>query len=216
MGDGVWAGGDNDDSSSSSFDNADNKVRVRTGDRIRSLVTVGAVHRPPAVNPSKCVTRGALAYTDETYPGAFLKESQGIGYVSVGGNAITGENTKYEKITDADKLYATRGEGSASRVAYTSYEAVCGKGNVDGDGVVPLEWTLLEGSQQVRLDGVLHSINEAGTTIPTDRWYGSDAVIDRWLPIALEEAGIPTNNKGQSSPFDLAGLQKWASELFQD
>ena len=135
----------------------------------------------------------------------------------MGGNAITGDNTKYEKTTDADKLYATsRGEGSASRVAFTSYETVCGKGNVDGDGVVPLEWSLLEGSKQVRLDGVLHSINEAGTNIPTDRWYGSDAVIDRWLLIALEEAGIPTNNKGQSSPFDLAGLQKWASELFQD
>ena len=85
MGDGVWAGGDNDNddsssrsssSSSNSFDNdnADNKVRVvRTGDRIRSLVTVGAVHRPPAVNPSKCVTRGALAYTDSTYPGAFFE-----------------------------------------------------------------------------------------------------------------------------------------------
>jgi hypothetical protein len=29
---------------------------------------------------------------------------------------------------------------------------------------------------------VLHSINEAGTTLPTERWYGSENVVDRWLP----------------------------------
>ena len=65
------------------------------------------------------------------YPGAFLKEL-GINYVSIGGAAIVGNNAKDQELeTNADNVYANRGEGSASRVAYTSYEAVSGV----GDGV---------------------------------------------------------------------------------
>lgn len=195
MGDGLWCP----------------ETQTRTAERICGLVTVGAIHRPP-VSVGSCVTRGALAYTDETYPGAFLKE-EGVAYVSVGGDAVVGDNTKEDEEeaddkSEADKLYAARGEGKAARVAYTSYEAVCGTGTVTGDGVVPLEWTQLDGSKQLQLQGVVHSINEAGTTIPTDKWYGSEGVIDRWLPTVLEEAGISTETKSGSSgmSFDLAGM----------
>lgn len=184
---------------------------IRTCDRVRCLATLGAIHQAPA-EFSTCVTRGALQSTNDMFPGAFLKDS-GIGYVSVGGAAIVGDNTKeQESKTDADELYANRGEGSASRVAFTSYEAVCGKGDVIGDGVVPFDWSQLEGSQKIRLDGVLHSINEAGTTIPTDRWYGSEGIVDSWLPTVLEEAGLSSTTKaGGFAPF--AGLQEWASNL---
>ena len=89
-----------------------------------------------------------------------------------------------------NEVYKVRGEGSASSVAYTSYDAVSGNGELTGDGVVPLDWSLLEGSRTIILDGVLHSINEAGTTLPTDRWYGAEPVVDRWLSKALEEAGV--------------------------
>ena len=65
----------------------------------------------------------------------------------------------------------------------------CGRGDVTGDGVVPLDWTLLEGSKQLKLPGVLHSMNEAGTTLPTDRWYGADKVVDTWLPTVREAVG---------------------------
>lgn len=200
MGNGVWC----------------EETQSKTADKICGLVTVGAIHKPP-VSVGSCVTRGALAYTDQNYRGAFLKED-GIGYVSVGGDAIVGDETKKDEPqpTDADSFYATRGEGSAARVAFTSYKAVCGQGDVTGDGVVPLEWTQLEGSKQLKLEGVLHSINEAGTTIPTNRWYGSEAVIDRWLPTALEEAGIKTNEAGiKKNAFDIGTLQKWASDIFQ-
>ena len=44
----------------------------------------------------------------------------------------------------------------------------------------------LDGATKLKLDGVLHSSNEAGTTMPTDRWYGSERVVDRWLPAAIE------------------------------
>lgn len=199
MGDGLWCP----------------ETNARTAERICGLVTVGAIHKAP-VDAGTCVTRGALRNTDDAYPGAFLK-SEGVGYVSVGGDAIFGDNSKdAEEKSEADELYSTRGEGSAGRVAYTSYEAVCGTGGVTGDGVVPFEWTQLEGSKQLKLDGVLHSINEAGTTIPTDRWYGSEGVIDRWLPTALEEADISSGgSQSKEGGFDLSGLQKWASGVFQ-
>ena len=43
------------------------------------------------------------------------------------------------------------------------------------------KWHAVQDDAFQQLDGVLHSINEAGTTLPTDRWYGSEAVVDRWL-----------------------------------
>lgn len=197
LGDGTW----------------DEESGVRTADRVKCLATIGAIHKPPATAGS-CVTRGALAYTEEMYPGAYLA-GEGIGYVSVGGDAIVGNNAKDlpEDATDADKAYAVRGEGNAQRVAYTSYEAVCGEGEVTGDGVVPLEWARLDGARHVPLEGVLHSINEAGTTIPTDRWYGADGVVDRWLPAVLEEAGIATNRRGGVA--DGLGLGSSLAKMFQ-
>jgi pimeloyl-ACP methyl ester carboxylesterase len=190
LGDGSWIGSE-----------------ARAADRVRALITVGAIHKPPAGDAaSSCVTRGALAYLDEMYPGAYLAE-EGIRYVSVGGDAVVGKQPQKnqqllssndemkERSEEVNDVYKVRGEGSASSVAYTSYTAVSGKGEITGDGVVPLEWALLEGSRTIVLEGVLHSINEAGTTLPTDRWYGSEGVIDRWLTAALDEAGIDTGTK---------------------
>lgn len=210
MGDGTWADAD-----------AEEGGEIRTADRVRCLATIGAIHRPPQ-DVGTCVTRGALAYTDEMYPGAYLK-NEGVGYVSVGGDAIVGNNAKDMPVepTDADQAYAVRGEGNAQRVAFTSYEAVCGQGEVTGDGVVPLECSILagnddgtgDGAVHLSLENVLHSINEAGTTIPTDRWYGAEDVVDRWLPAVLEEAGIAESSKnGGGGGFAIAdGLAK----LFQ-
>ena len=200
LGDGSWAFGDNA------------MAQPRASDRVQALITVGAIHKPPAGGAaSSCVTRGVLAYLDERYPGAHLT-NEGITYVSVGGDAIVGS----EVTSDANEMkagsqkvndiYEVRGERSASSVAFTSYKAVSGDGEMTGDGVVPLEWTLLEGSRAIVLDGVLHSINEAGTTLPTDRWYGSEKVVDKWLYDALEAAGIISSKS--SNPL------KWPSWNF--
>ena len=62
-----------------------------------------------------------------------------------------------------------------------NYKALSGDGTAAGDGVIPVAVAHLEGARQLTLENVLHSINEAGTTLPTDRWYGSEAVVDRWL-----------------------------------
>jgi len=190
MGDGIW----------------NEEEQVRTAERIRALVTIGAIHQPPT-DPSKCVTRGALAYTNEWYPGAFLAK-EGISYISVGGNTIVGDNNNQQETNnniDSNTILTEeqlKRRTKASRVAYTAYESVCGEGTVSGDGVVPLEWSLLEGSRHIPLDGVFHSINEAGTTLPTDRWYGAENVIDQWLPAVLEEANIKTKNNNMAGLLD--------------
>lgn len=191
--------------------------QLKTSDRIQCFVTLGAIHRVPEINPESCVTRGALKNTDSLYPGAFLKQF-GIKYIAVGGSAVVGDDAQPpEDVSDiesskVDELYSKRGEGSSARVAYTSYQAVSGIGNLIGDGVVPLDWAHLDGAIKITLDGVVHSINEAGTTIPSDRWYGSDNVIDRWLPVVLQEMGI--TNKTMKS-YEISSLSSFPfSNLF--
>jgi hypothetical protein len=66
---------------------------------------------------------------------------------------------------------------------------------------------------------VVHSINEAGTTMPTDRWYGSEDVIDRWLPEVLKEMEINASSGGSNginvgNVFDMSSLKNLASNLF--
>ena len=175
LADGAWSAG-NDDA-------------VNAAELVSGLVTLGTPHFPPP-DGTPDMTQGVLKYVDECYPGAFLGE-KGIGYVCVGGDAIVGDNSRATTPTEAsvDNIYSMRGEGSASRVAYNSYLMTCGRGDVTGDGVVPLEWTLLAGSNQLVLPGVLHSINEAGTTMPTERWYGSEKIVDQWLPTVRAATG---------------------------
>ena len=88
-----------------------------------------------------------------------------------------------------DSVYARRGEGSAGRVAFLNYKSLSGSGSQPGDGVIPLSCAHLPGAEQVTLDGVVHSINEAGTAMPTERWYGSEGVVDRWWRPAMEMLG---------------------------
>ena len=178
----------------------------RASDVVSGLVTLGTPQFPPEEGTVTDMTQGVIKFVDDTYPGAFLA-SEGIGYVTVGGDTIVGDDSKGkpgDDATDADKVYALRGEGSASRAAYTSYLMTCGRGDVSGDGVVPIDWTLLDGAKQLRLPGVLHSINEAGTTLPTDRWYGSEKIVDMWLPAVREATG---ESGGIGGALEAAGQQ---------
>ena len=142
---------------------------------------------------------------------ALLEPAAGVAYVTVAGAAIQGNSARPDddsnsnvdpsdptlparellagaaSRTEADEVYAKRGEGSAARVAFTNYQALAGDGEAEGDGVIPVGCAHLPGALQLTLDGVLHSINEAGTTLPTERWYGSEKVVDRWLEPTLAE-----------------------------
>lgn len=151
LGDGAWTG----------------KAAKEVRDLVQGCVTLGTPHMPPAP-PGVCVTRGALGHVHLNYPGAFLKP-QGLFYMTVAGVAVEGRR---------EPRGAGRRErrgGSIEDFAFRSYVQVCGRGDVVGDGVVPLEAAHLEGAKQVNLQNVFHSINAPKA------WYGSEEVIDSWL-----------------------------------
>ena len=54
-------------------------------------------------------------------------------------------------------------------------------------GVVPLSAAHLDGANVKLTLDCFHSINEAGTTRPTDNWYGAEPVIDSWLGAVADE-----------------------------
>lgn len=147
----------------------------RTSELVVGLVTLGTPHLPPAVDAPD-MTRGAVRYVDENFPGAFLSD---LFYVSVCGTAVFG-NSSAEK-------------GTPQYFAADSYSQVTGsknKGEEIGDGVVPLSSAHLNGAQQITLDGVWHSIQA-----PKNYWYGGDGVIDKWLPQTLQQLNMRITNK---------------------
>jgi len=144
--------------------------------QVRRIVTLGAPHSPPP-DPSKDVTAGALAWIHQQYPHSWLREN-GLRCTCVGGRAVRG-NPESEK-------------GTLGRYAFGSYGMVCGDGNgTEGDCVVPLQATFIEGCEQQVLNGVFHSMSKIGTySEPALRpWYGSEEVVDAWLP-SLVASGI--------------------------
>ncbi|KAE7999248.1 hypothetical protein FH972_003699 [Carpinus fangiana] len=59
------------------------------------------------------------------------------------------------------------------------YKQVCGQADVWGDGVVPEVSAHLEGAFNISLDGVYHS--PVGSDDALRPWYGSPAVVDKWI-----------------------------------
>lgn len=166
---------------------------VGENDNVLGLVTLGTPHYPAASNDA---TRGALRYCVEKFPGAFYKKEQGKFYISIGGTAVKADSA------------AERGE--IAYYANNAYLAVTGDEIQDGrvgDGVVPLDFTLLDGSRQLVLD-CFHSIQAPG-----DEWYGGDSVVDKWLPTVSQEIRKLSNKTGGAGVSILDdGIGPWATE----
>lgn len=148
---------------------------------VRTLVTLGAPHlAPPKGVPGVFdATRGALDWLNSTYPGAHFRQ---VRYVTVAGNAVRGvaESDAESKARKQQKL-----NPSESQYAFGSYQQVCGAGDVMGDCVVPVDYALLDGAEQIVLQGCFHSMSKIGSyeergEVP---WYGADAVVDTWLSL---------------------------------
>ena len=77
---------------------------------------------------------------------------------------------------------------------------------------MPLDWALLEGSRKIILDDVTHTTHEAGTTSLSNKWYGANEVLDRWLFEALEEAGVNVNSDN-GSVFTLKNIESFLPRL---
>jgi len=132
--------------------------------KVAGLVTLGTPHLPPPPGKVMDMTRGALRLTNENYPGSF-HEDEGLFYVSVMGESVVGEEQKRSSLFEPT---------SAKGFAFASYKSVCGRGDVSGDGVVPLDAGHLPGATQITLCDVYHSV-----TYPSN-WYGSDENLDGW------------------------------------
>ncbi|GAB4822294.1 hypothetical protein N2152v2_009340 [Parachlorella kessleri] len=176
---------------------------------VRALVTLGTPHTGTPAEKGRCRTGGALSWVNSMWPGAYFAD-QGVKYVSVGSRAVVGDATvdrrtlpgyahgSYMEVRQvyhvAVVLWVPRTQAGGFSDGLSCVESlplealpackVCGEGHgVEGDAVVPLKSALLEGSEHVVLDHVLHSMSRIrtfGEKAETE-WYGSDSVVDSWL-----------------------------------
>ena len=132
----------------------------KLSDVIGGVCTLGTPHTPP-LEGTPDMTRGALTYVNNEYPGAYFKDKF---YISVAGTAIT----------------SSVGGNNIEKFAVDSYSQVSGLNEEMqiGDGVVPLSNAHLDGAFQLTIPKCYHSINA-----PDNYWYGGPEVVDYWLPV---------------------------------
>ena len=118
-------------------------------ERVSTLITLGSPH----TNPERARLRREV---EQRLPGAFFAPQ--VRYVAVAGRAVSGK----------------AGGGSSRRSAGWFYRHLVGHGEVWGDGLVPVESALLEGAEELVMDGVHHA-PVFGTP-----WYGSPDIVERW------------------------------------
>lgn len=95
-------------------------------------------------------------WIERRYPGAYFAPQ--VNYVSVAGRFSRGNHS-----------------GSwRERWVFNMYKAIGGDGDAWGDGLIPTESALLNGSYQIILDGVSHFSSCGGP------WYGREEVIPGW------------------------------------
>ncbi len=140
--------------------------RFAAASRIGAIVTLGTPHRVSSGEGiGRRVNEVASSIADGTVPGAFFAPE--VGYVSVGSRAIRGH---------------PKGTGR-ERVAHLLYRSMIGRAAVpgtEGDGLVPVVATMLDGARQLVLDRAVHGPGSGGP------WYGVDSEVDVWWPVALE------------------------------
>ena len=135
--------------------------------RTVGVVTLGAPHVPPPEG-TPCATRGVLA----DVAGAAWPD---VALITVASDAIRGD----------------RGGDVEAATAADAYGRVSGNPEGLGDSVVPLSAAHLpEADLQLTLP-CRHSINVAGTSVPTDDWYGAERWVDAWLGPALDVVSKP-------------------------
>jgi pimeloyl-ACP methyl ester carboxylesterase len=116
------------------------------------LITLGSPHDNQHPVHGGWMSR----WIERRYPGAYFSEQ--VRYASVAGRLIRGKR-----------------DGSLhERNAYRFYRRMAGQGDIWGDGLIPVRSALLDGAQQIVLDGVSHFAGFGGP------WYGAQDVVPRW------------------------------------
>jgi pimeloyl-ACP methyl ester carboxylesterase len=127
-------------------------------EHVDQLVTLGSPHS----NQQRWLHGGLMSrWIERRYPGAFYREQ--VRYASVAGRMVRGD----------------RRGSLLERHAYRFYERIAGEGDVWGDGLVPVQAAVLEGAQQIVLEGVSHFAGFGGP------WYGAKQVLPRYLSLIL-------------------------------
>jgi pimeloyl-ACP methyl ester carboxylesterase len=122
-------------------------------ERVDRLITLGSPH----YNRGGWRRGGSLSrWIEERYPGAYFAPE--VEYISAAGRWMCGTQL---------------GPHLAAWV-YREYQAIGGDGTARGDGLIPMESALLNGSHQIILPGVCHF------GFFDQPWYGSPEVIPRW------------------------------------
>ena len=118
-------------------------------ERVSTLITLGSPHH----NPERARLRRDV---ERRLPGAYFAPR--VRYVVVAGRAVPG----------------TPGGRSCERRAGWFYRHLTGRSEIWGDGLVPVQSALLEGAEEIVIDGVYHA-PLFGTP-----WYGSSEIVERW------------------------------------
>ncbi len=156
--------------------------RVAAAERFGAIVTLGTPHLVTGGGIRNEAGGAAAAFIGEHVPGAFF--SPRVGYLTVASRHVVGR-------PDGDRR---------SRTAYGLYQGLRpepGAPAIEGDGLIPVRSALVEGTRQLLLDDAIHG---QGMREP---WYGSDGIIDRWWPIALEVWRVALDARR-----DAAGLRR--------
>tara|TARA_B100000963_G_C22534002_1_gene628880 strand:- start:457 stop:1071 length:615 start_codon:yes stop_codon:yes gene_type:complete len=118
----------------------------------QNLITLGSPHQ--ALKATKL-----RKFVDDEYPGSFFNE---VNYISVGGKV---------DIRSKQSSFLTK------YFARSSYKSISGTLNIEGDGLVPLTSSLLEGSDHIILQDTFHG------GIFGEYWYGSKSKVNEWWRI---------------------------------
>tara|TARA_Y100000589_G_scaffold326991_1_gene367924 strand:- start:972 stop:1553 length:582 start_codon:yes stop_codon:yes gene_type:complete len=114
-----------------------------------NLITLGSPHQ--ALRASNL-----RKFVDKEYPGSFFSQ---VNYISVGGKVDIRSKQAYL----LTKFFAHR-----------SYQSITGGSNCEGDGLVPLSSSLLDGSYKVVVQDIFHG------GIFGEYWYGSESKVNDW------------------------------------
>tara|TARA_B100000963_G_scaffold35901_1_gene26871 strand:- start:6590 stop:7288 length:699 start_codon:yes stop_codon:yes gene_type:complete len=115
-----------------------------------NLITLGSPHQ--ALRATKL-----RKFVDQKYPGSFFKS---VNYISIGGKLKINSN----ETSLVSKFLAKR-----------FYKSISGNPCEDGDGLVPLSSSLLEGSQKIVIQNSAHS------GIFGKHWYGTPSNTKAWF-----------------------------------
>lgn len=102
-------------------------------------------------------------WVESKYPGAYFAPR--VSYISVAGASIHGK----------------RDGTIQERVAYRAYRILGNKGDTRGDGLVPVECALLDGSQHIVLPEASHFARSGG------KWYGTEEMVIVWWQASESE-----------------------------